>query len=66
MVLEDSGRVADNMNDTELTRAWNEHFPKWRDNRESAHICGPLCELFRHKALFVSNSKHGNCSKKKL
>ena len=38
------------MDNTGLTPAWNEHFPKWRHNIESAHICGLLCELFQRQA----------------
>ena len=42
------------MDNTELTRSWNEHFPKWRNNMESAHICGLLCELFQERARLVT------------
>ena len=42
------------MDNTGLTPAWNEHFPKWRHNIESAHICGLLCELFQRQARCVA------------
>jgi hypothetical protein len=35
------------MDNTELTRAWNEHFPKRRDSRDSTLICQLLSEVFR-------------------
>ncbi|SRR6266550_2896317 len=45
---------ADNMNDTEIAATWNEHSPKWRENRLSSQVCRLICDLLRTRARHVT------------
>jgi len=37
------------MDNDEIARVWQEHFPKWRKDRNSDQICRHLCTVVRER-----------------